>query len=1018
MCVDFHVLELGLNRKAIKSSQNSIDLFFSTDTADSMGVYCYLRACVVKGKALLSSGKVSDAVQAWSDGVVKAVSFGPTVVVDVGLLMELNSLVEVNRTDTNEASVVLSVAAPTAAAMVAPEQLSPMPSPASPVKAASQPVSPSKPANATNSTESVQVETAAVSVQAAPTLPAVPPRPATKAPQRSATSNKMTAPAAPTSTATSTTVASTAPAAVDDAAAEQAAKEIYRSAMMAIHRRSIGDSDEHAIKPFYLNAIRANLPHICGEPLVDDLICLSYINVNSGNLEAASSIFKLLNEYRTDLPAALIGAGSIAAMQRNFDEAIAQFTRALSINDTIADAWKRRGQTRAAKGLIKTALKDLTKAIALIPQDADCYNQRGLVYHQTRNYTRALADFKAAHARGLASAALLNNLGMCEGQLGFVQPSIDAHLKAIRVEPTFKEAHLNVALMHKEAGDWANALVAFDSAIKCDSKPFFQAYGHRGLMYAQLGRPAAALKDLLLAINVLFSIVKSADGGAAGAGAGVVTYTAEEKNTRRNELVLNLVRAAMCYQQLGQYHKSTGFIDQALSMHPGHTCWFQKEIGLFLWTGVDVDLSLYNLDDRTDPRLKDGWCKHANFDYMVVHRIGSNPASTIQPLPVTPGVPAPVLGVGCYGLQRKPAKTPVLYRYSDAIPCDEDGEQIPTAGAPASPAASAEVKKSRCAYDPTEGAVQSMRDERAKLQLVQQTMPIARWIQLDSPGFLPNRRQHRMFGVAVLQMAMSLTRHLSLISLEGIGLLIPDVVSSRAATTTATPAAAVATSTATSSAPALQISKVSPNMAVVSSSTAARLSAPSSSRGGSPSGKRGATKTHTFNWRDLYDIAVRWRQVSEPGDPVWWIDRFPAKAFEEGFGLQTPLVNGHLTTVRYEPYYEPAFDRVKDILQQRGYYTVSDQFVQLDADERQTVGEARTLAQLRAAVGRDFYVVVPCPSLRSPSAGLVLEGTRLTLLTQEPEGFDFTIRTPGIILFLYSQRCIHAYICSVGFVLT
>jgi hypothetical protein len=150
---------------------------------------------------------------------------------------------------------------------------------------------------------------------------------------------------------------------------------------------------------------------------------------------------------------------------------------------------------------------------------------------------------------------------------------------------------------------------------------------------------------------------------------------------------------------------------------------------------------------------------------------------------------------------------------------------------------------------------------------------------------------------------------------------------------------------------------------------------------------------HTFNWWDRFDIAVRWRQVSEPGDPVWWIDRFPTRAFAEGFGLQTPLVNGHLTTVRYAPYYQPAFDRVKDILQQHGFYTAADAHHTLDTEGRERIAAAVSLRDLQVAVGCDFYVVVPCPSLFC--SGVVHEGTRLTLLAQEPEGFDFTIRTPG-----------------------
>ena len=38
--------------------------------------------------------------------------------------------------------------------------------------------------------------------------------------------------------------------------------------------------------------------------------------------------------------------------------------------------------------------------------------------------------------------------------------------------------------------------------------------------------------------------------------------------------------------------------------------------------------------------------------------------------------------------------------------------------------------------------------------------------------------------------------------------------------------------------------------------------------------------SHEYNWRDFMDISVRWRQISEPSDPVWWVDRLttPPKA--------------------------------------------------------------------------------------------------------------------------------------------
>ena len=40
-------------------------------------------------------------------------------------------------------------------------------------------------------------------------------------------------------------------------------------------------------------------------------------------------------------------------------------------------------------------------------------------------------------------------------------------------------------------------------------------------------------------------------------------------------------------------------------------------------------------------------------------------------------------------------------------------------------------------------------------------------------------------------------------------------------------------------------------------------------------------KTHEFGWRDFMDICVKWRQISEPNDPVFWIDLLAPEAFAE-----------------------------------------------------------------------------------------------------------------------------------------
>jgi hypothetical protein len=54
-------------------------------------------------------------------------------------------------------------------------------------------------------------------------------------------------------------------------------------------------------------------------------------------------------------------------------------------------------------------------------------------------------------------------------------------------------------------------------------------------------------------------------------------------------------------------------------------------------------------------------------------------------------------------------------------------------------------------------------------------------------------------------------------------------------------------------------------------------------------------------WRDVFSIAVKWRQVSEPCDSVVWVDMLSEKEFKAGFGSHTPMVLGQAKVVRYHP---------------------------------------------------------------------------------------------------------------------
>lgn len=104
--------------------------------------------------------------------------------------------------------------------------------------------------------------------------------------------------------------------------------------------------------------------------------------------------------------------------------------------------------------------------------------------------------------------------------------------------------------------------------------------------------------------------------------------------------------------------------------------------------------------------------------------------------------------------------------------------------------------------------------------------------------------------------------------------------------------------------------------------------------------------------------------------------------------MQTPMVAGQLEVVRYFRYCDRALDLVKQHIRSR---PLTDSLGELTVEAR--LRECRNIHDLYALCGHsDFWVSTSCASLKSRAK--TLDGTQIALQKRDPDGYDFTIRTP------------------------
>eukprot|EP00057_Strongylocentrotus_purpuratus_P032476 XP_787775.3 PREDICTED: tetratricopeptide repeat protein 13 [Strongylocentrotus purpuratus] len=71
-----------------------------------------------------------------------------------------------------------------------------------------------------------------------------------------------------------------------------------------------------------------------------------------------------------------------------------------------------------------------------------------------------------------------------------------------------------------------------------------------------------------------------------------------------------------------------------------------------------------------------------------------------------------------------------------------------------------------------------------------------------------------------------------------------------------------------------------------------------------------------FGWRDMMDIAVKWRRYVDPDQPVLWLEQMPSSSYQAGYNSHMNIVRGQLLDIRYASYFDTVFNLTKRMIYQ------------------------------------------------------------------------------------------------------
>ena len=154
--------------------------------------------------------------------------------------------------------------------------------------------------------------------------------------------------------------------------------------------------------------------------------------------------------------------------------AIAEYNKALKINNHNAEAYLERGIALNKIGDFVHALADFNKAIELNPRYAEAYLNRGVLWYRKGDFDKAIADSTTAIEIYPRAAGAYNNRGAAREKKGDSErkKALSDYNKAIEINPHDDEIYFNRGCLWVTIGHYNKALSDYNKAIGINPRNF------------------------------------------------------------------------------------------------------------------------------------------------------------------------------------------------------------------------------------------------------------------------------------------------------------------------------------------------------------------------------------------------------------------------------------------------------------------------------------------------------------------------------------------------------------------
>lgn len=272
--------------------------------------------------------------------------------------------------------------------------------------------------------------------------------------------------------------------------------------------------------------------------------------------------------------------GTIYRLMGRYEEALADFNRTIEMNPSSFYGLTGRALTYTSMGSYEEALADLNRAIELGASGSSLFTNRGITYQAMKRYEEALADFTRAIELDPQDDWAFTMRGITYKAMERYEEALADFTRAIELDPQDAWGFSNRGLTYRAMERYEESLTDFTRAIELNPQDDTD-FAYRGLTYRTVGRYEEALADLTRAIEL-----DSKDGGLFADRGLICTAMGRYEEALANfdaaiELDPHDAAAfgdrAEVYQALGRYEETLADFTHAINLTSENDEWYSNQ---------------------------------------------------------------------------------------------------------------------------------------------------------------------------------------------------------------------------------------------------------------------------------------------------------------------------------------------------------------------------------------------------------------------------------------------------------